>query len=157
MCLTHPTTEKDPRQGSQPSKCLNRWSYRHAFSSPATRGLKKDSDRDVTPAAEAVRVLAHLALPASPKAKQLRHLHAQLSLGQSCHRQKSVLHLCAQGHFVHRVTLSDSLPPCRLWPARLLSQGGGLSRQEYWNLSANTGCHTLLEHYISCCPNCQLP
>ena len=111
----------------------------------------------ITPAVEAVHAPAHLALPGSVKAKQLRHLHAQLSLGQSCHRQKSVLHLCAQGHFVHRVTLSDSLPPCRLWPARLLSQGGGLSRQEYWNLSANTGCHTLLEHYISCCPNCQLP
>jgi len=59
----------------------------------------------------------------------------------------------------HRVTLvvSDSLPPCRLWPVRLLNHGGGLSRQEYWNLLANTGCHTLLEHYISCCPNRQLP
>ena len=116
MCLTHPTTEKDPRQGSQPSKCLNRWSYRHAFSSPATRGLKKDSDRDVTPAAEAVRVLAHLALPASPKAKQLRHLHAQLSLGQSCHRQKKS---CI---YAPRVALvvSNSLQPCRLLPARIL-------------------------------------
>ena len=126
MCLTHPTTEKDPRQGSQPSKCLNRWSYRHAFSSPATRGLKKDSDRDVTPAAEAVRVLAHLALPASPKAKQLRHLHAQLSLGQSCHRQKKS---CI---YARRVALvvSDFLQPCRLWPARLLYQGGGFFRQE---------------------------
>ena len=50
-----------------------------------------------------------------------------------------------------------SLPPCRLWPVRLLNHGGGLSRQEYWNLLANTGCHTLLEHYISCCPNRQLP
>ena len=61
--------------------------------------------------------------------------------------------------YAHRVTLvvSDSLPPCRLWPVRLLNQGGGLSRQEYWNLLANTGCHTLLEHYISCCPNRQLP
>ena len=61
--------------------------------------------------------------------------------------------------YVHRVTLvvSDSLPPCRPWPARLLSQGGGLSRKEYWNQLANIGCHTLLEHYISCFPNCKLP
>ena len=34
---------------------------------------------------------------------------------------------------------------------------GVLSRQEYWSILANTGCHTLLDHYISCCPSCQLP
>ena len=58
-----------------------------------------------------------------------------------------------------RVTslVSDSLQPCRLWPNRLLCQGGGFSRQEYWSILANTGFHTLLEHYISCCPSCQLP
>ena len=39
--------------------------------------------------AEAVCVPAHLALPGSLQAKQLHHLHAQLSLGQSCHRQKN--------------------------------------------------------------------
>ena len=55
---------------------------------PATRGLNKDSDKNITPAEEAVHVPAHLALPGSPQAKQLRHLHAQLSLGQSCHRRK---------------------------------------------------------------------
>ena len=47
--------------------------------------------------------------------------------------------------------------PCRLWPARLLCQGGEFSRQENWSVLANTGCHTLLEHYISCCPRHQLP
>ena len=31
------------------------------------------------------------------------------------------------------------------------------SRQAYWSVLANTGCHTLLEHYISCCPSHQLP
>jgi len=50
-----------------------------------------------------------------------------------------------------------TLRPCRLWPARLLCQGGGFSRQEYWSVLANTGCHTLIEHYISCCPSCQFP
>ena len=60
---------------------------------------------------------------------------------------------------MHRITLvvSDSLQSCRLWPARLLYQGGWFSGQEYWSILANTGCHTLLEHCISCCPSCQLP
>ena len=34
---------------------------------------------------------------------------------------------------------------------------GGFSRQEYWSVLANTGCHILLEHYIFCCPSHQLP
>ena len=34
---------------------------------------------------------------------------------------------------------------------------GGFCRQEYWSVLANTGCHTCLEHYISCCPSRQLP
>ena len=33
----------------------------------------------------------------------------------------------------------------------------GFSRQEYRSVLANTGCHTLLEHYISCCPSHKLP
>ena len=33
----------------------------------------------------------------------------------------------------------------------------GFFRQEYWSILANTGCHTLLEHYISCCSSLQLP
>ena len=58
--------------------------------------------------------------------------------------------------YVFRVPLvvSEFLQPCRLW---LLCQGGGFSRQEYWSVLANTGCHTLLEHYVSCFPSCQLP
>ena len=102
---------------------------------------------------EAVHVPAHLTPPDSPQAKQLYHLHAQLSLGQRWHRQKKS---CP---YVHRVAsvVSHSLRPCELWPARLLCQGGGFSRQEYWSVWDNTGCHTLLEHYISCCPSHQLP
>ena len=34
---------------------------------------------------------------------------------------------------------------------------GQFSRQEYWSVLANTGCHTLLKHYISCCPSRQPP
>ena len=36
-------------------------------------------------------------------------------------------------------------------------QGGGLSRQAYWSVLANTGCHIVLEHHISCCPSLQFP
>ena len=39
--------------------------------------------------------------------------------------------------------MSDSLRSYRLWPARLLCQGGGFSRQEHWSEFAITGCHTL--------------
>ena len=59
--------------------------------------------------------------------------------------------MCTQGHFV-RVELCDSVD-CGL-PASL---SVGFSRQEYCSVLANTGCHTLLEHYISCCPSHQLP
>ena len=120
---------------------------------PATRGLKKDSDRAITPVVEAICVPAHAVPPESPQAKPLRHLHAQLSSGQNCYRQrKSCIYAC-------RVILvvSDSLQPCRPWPSRLLCQGKGFSRQEYWSILANIGCHTLLEHCISCCPSCQPP
>ena len=113
--------------------------------------LEKDSDRAIPPVAEAVRVPAHLAPPESPQAKQLRHLHTQLSPGQSCHRQKMS---CVYARWATSV-VANSLRPCRLWPARLLCQRG-FSRQEYWSILANTGCHTLLELSISCCPSCQL-
>ena len=50
--------------------------------------LKKDSDRAITPVAEAVCVPAHLVPPGSPQPKQLSHIHTQPSLGKSCHREK---------------------------------------------------------------------
>ena len=59
--------------------------------------------------------------------------------------------------YAHRVAsvVSNSLQPCRLWPARLLCQGVLQARivehiAQYWY-------HILLEHYISCCPSHQLP
>ena len=61
--------------------------------------LEKNCDRAITPVVEAVHVLAHLEPPGSLQAKQLCHLHAQLSMRQNCHRPKNVLHLRMQGHF----------------------------------------------------------
>ena len=43
------------------------------------------------------------------------------------------------------------------WPAKLLCQGWGFSRQEYWSVFVNTAGHTLLKYCISCCPRLQLP
>ena len=65
-----PNNREGP-QARDPSKCLNRRSYgerlaKEAFWLPATRGLNKDSDKNITPAEEAVHVPAHLALPESP-------------------------------------------------------------------------------------------
>ena len=112
----------------------------------------KKTDRAITLVAEAVRVPERLVPTEYLQVKQLCHLHAQLSLGQSCHRLNK---FCIYAHRVASV-VSDCLRSCRLWPARILS-GRGFSRQEYWNVLASTGCHSLLEHDISCCPSCQLP
>ena len=98
-------------------------------------------------------VSALLVPPGSPQAKQLQHLHGQLSLGQSCHRQKQC---CIYASRI-AAAMSYSLQSCRLWPARLLSQGWGFSRQEHWSELDNTYGHANLEYFISCCPGRQLP
>ena len=74
----------------------------------AARGLKKDSDRAITPAAEAVRVPPHVAPTRSLRPKQLCHIHTQPSLGQSCRGKKKVRWLCMWGHFCH-VQLCDPM------------------------------------------------
>ena len=144
-------------QERAPSKCLNgaelwRKMSQRGLLVASYKRLEKDSDRAIPPVAEAVRVPAHLAPPESPQAKQLRHLHTQLSLGQSCHRQKKSC-IC-----VHRVAsvLSNTLQPCGLWPTRLLCQGGSPTKNTgaYWPILVAI---PFLEHYISCSPSRQLP
>ena len=61
--------------------------------------------------------------------------------GAEMPQTKKVFFLCTRV----TVVVFDSLWPCGLWPARLLCQRWGFSRQEYQSLLANTGCHTLLE------------
>ena len=112
----------------------------------------KKTDRAITPAAEVVRVLAHLAPRGYPHAKQLCYLHAQLSLGQSCHRQKSLPSM-------HAGSLRLCLALCDLVDCGLpgFSVREGVLQARILEHITNTGCHTLLEHYISSCPSCQLP
>ena len=120
-----------------------------AFWLPATRGSKKDSQRAVTPAEEAVRVRAHLALPGSLQAKQLCHLHAQLWWGQSCQGKKKSCVCVRRFASVQLCGPADyGLPGFYVrgvLQARILEYIG-----QYW-------CHALLEPYISCCPSRQPP
>ena len=62
-----------------------------------------------------------------------------------------ILCLCAQGRF-DPVWLCNPVN-CGLPGFSVM----GFSRQEYWGILANTGCHTFLEHYIPFCPSRQLP
>ena len=113
---------------------LNGWSCRERLSKeaswlPATTGFKKDSDRAITLVAEAVRVPAHLVPTEYLQVKQLCHLHAQLSLGQSWHRLNK---FCI---YAHRVALvvSDCLRPCRRACQASLSGGSpGKNIGVYW-------------------------
>ena len=115
---------REESQAREPSKCLNRQSYRErlakeAFWLPVNRGLKKDSDRGITSAAKAVCVPTHLALSRCLWPKQLCHLPAQLSLGQSSH----------MGGCFNNVQLFVTL-----WiVACQASLSVGFSRQEYWS------------------------
>ena len=77
----------------------------------------------------------------------IHHFHAQCLLGQSCHRKKSIGSMHARS-LQSCPTLDDPVD-CGL-PV-------GFSRQEFWSILVNTCCHMLLEHYLSCCPSCQLP
>ena len=66
--------------------------------------------------------------------------------------KKKVLGLYTCSRFSHVQLVAT------LWTvACQASLSEGFSRQDYWSVLANTGCHTLLDHYISCCPSCQLP
>ena len=103
--------------------------------------------------AEAVSVPAQLGATRVPESQATASpSHSTLTGAELPQAKKS----CVCAHRVASV-VSDSLRPCRLWPARLLCQGWGFSRQESWSILANTGCHPLLKHCISCCRSCQLP
>ena len=124
-CLMHQTAEKDPRQGSP----LSAW-----------RGGATEKDRPKRPSEGQLQEARKKTLigPGLLRRRQSVSLHAWRHQGprkpSSCApftlssrwgraatgKEKSCAYAC-------RVTLvlSDSLPPCGLWPARLLCQGGG--------------------------------
>ena len=99
---------------------------KEAFWLPATRGLKKDSDKAITPAVEAVCVPAHLLPPGSPQAKQL----CTLTGAELPQAKKKTSCICA-----HRVTLFVS-NYVTLWTVacQLLCQWGspGKNTGVYW-------------------------
>ena len=120
-------TEKSPWQGSP----LSTWkgAAKVVFWLPTMAG--KGSDRTVTPVAEEVLIPTHSAPPGSLQPKQLHYLHAQHSLGKSCHRQKKKPCLYVQGA---TLIMSNSLQPCGMWLARFLCQwdSAGKNIGMYW-------------------------
>ena len=103
------TKQQTRTLGKTPSKCLNRWSYgerlaKEAFWLPATRGLKKDSDRAITPAAEAVSVPAHLVPPGPRKPSSCHTFTLNPHWGRGATGKKS----CVYAHRVASV-MSNSL------------------------------------------------
>ena len=85
---------------------------------------KKDSDRAITPAAEAVCVPTHLVRlpPTQPPS------HSTLT-GAKLPQAKSCVYTCGNASLV-----SNSMQPCELWPAKLLCQWGspGKNTGVYW-------------------------
>ena len=140
--------ERQRRTPGKGARCLSGQSYgerpaKEAFSSPAARGLKNDSDTAVTPVAEAAP--AHLVLPQSRWPKQLHHLHAQPSLGRGATGKKKKKSLAS----IHAGLLQLCPTLCDIENCGLVGFSvRGVSSQEYWSLLANTGCHTLLEHIL---------
>ena len=96
---------------------------------------KKDADRAITPVAGAVHVPAHLVPPESLQTKQLCHLYAQLSLGQSCHKQKKLASMHT-GLLWSCPTLCDPVD-CGL-PGFSVRDGGspGKNTGAYWQIIA---------------------
>ena len=99
---------------------------------------QKKTDRVKTSATEAACVPAQWAPPGFLQTKQLHHLHDQLSLVQSCHRQKKKKKKkkksCVCACWVSSV-LSNSLWLYRLCHARLLCHRGGSPGKDtgiYW-------------------------
>ena len=72
--------------------------------------------------------------------------------GAELPQAKNALHLCIQGRF----------SPVQLFAAlqtvacQASLSGKGVLQARILDVLANTGCRSLLEHYVSCCPSCQL-
>ena len=171
-CLTRQSTGEDPRQGAllcawctkqqkgpqarEPSKCLKGQRYRErlakeAFWSPATSLEKRLwQGHNSCRGSPCPCTLGTARVPAS---RATMPPSCSTLTGAELPQAKKVLHLCIQGRFGHVWLFAT------LWTVSCqasLSERG-FSRQAYWSVLTNTGCHTLREHYISCCPSLQPP
>ena len=138
LCAWHRTTEGP--QAREPSKCLNRQSYgerlaKEAFWLLATRGSKNkqtktNSDRAITPVAEAVCVPAQFGVIRVPVTQAAASPSCSTLTGAEL---PQALHLCTRCH-LGCVHLFETL-----WAvACQVSLSVGFSRQEYWSVLANT-------------------
>ena len=141
--LSHGTMEKDPREESPLSVWIGRSTQKDWSKRSSDRQLpevqKKDSNRSITPEMEAVHVPAYLAPPGSQQPKSCATFVVN-PYGQNCHWWRKILRLCVEGCFGHVQLFAT------MWTEACQSSlSKGFSRQEYWSVLANTGCHTLLE------------
>ena len=148
VCLTHGTTQKDPREGSPLSVWMEgdvekNWPKRlsHPQLQQAWRRLWQGHNScgggSLCPC-----TLVSTRVPASQAAVPTSW--STLTGAELTQAKMSA--------FMHPGSLGSGQLFTALWTVACQA-----SRQEYWNLLANTGCHTLLEHCISCCPSRQLP
>ena len=135
-------TEKSPWQGSP----LSTWkgAAKVVFWLPTMAG--KGSDRTVTPVAEEVLSLhtRHLQGPCDPSSCTTFMLSTHW--GRAVTGKKKSLAYMYKGPLWSCPTLCNPVE-CGLPGFSVMR----FCRQEYWNVLANTGCHTLLEHCISWC------
>ena len=103
---------------------------------PATRGLKKDSDRAVTPVVEAVRVPTLLAPPGSPASQAAAPPSCPTLTGAELPQAMKGL----ASMYAGSLQPCPVLRPCRLWPARLLCSGKGVLQAR---MLEHTGLHWL--------------
>ena len=92
----------------------------------------------MTPVVEAVHVPAQLAPPGSPQAKQMPTFTLNSHWGRADTGKKSLV--CMHTGSLQLCPNLCDLVDCGL--SGFSIREGGFSRQEYWSVLANTGCHT---------------
>ena len=149
-----PNNREGP-QARELSKCLKGWRYRERpAKKPSDHQLQegpkktKDSDRAITPVVEAVHVPGRWTCQCPCKPSSCATCMFNPHWGRAATGKKERIASTHEGHF-NRVQLFAT-PWIVAYQASL---SGGFPRQEYWSILANTGCHTLPQHYISCCPS----
>ena len=143
---------REGHQAREASKCwMGRATEEDWPKRPSDHQLQEaleKTDRATVLVAEAVRIPAHLAPLGPCKPSSCATFTLKSHWGRTA-TAKTILRLHMQCHFGH-VRLFETLwtIACQ---ASLLGRGvicssvhsGALSRQEYWSVLANTGCHTL--------------